>query len=44
MLRRGARDRDDQTSVVDQLTVVGKQPAIEAVAPNGRSHLRSALG
>ena len=43
VLRRGARDRGDQSGVVDQLPVVGEQSTVKAVTSNGRSHLHDAL-
>ena len=44
VLRRGARDRDHQTRVVDQLSVVGQQRPVEAIAQDGRSQLHGAVG
>ena len=43
VLRGGARDRGDQSGVVDQLPVVGQQAAVETVAPHGRRHLDGRL-
>ena len=41
--RRGARHRDHQAGVVDQLAVVGQQRAVETVAAHGGRH-RDRLG
>ena len=44
MLGGGAGDRRDQSGVVDQLTVVGEQRAVEAVAAHRRRQFDGPLG